>query len=265
MSFIFVSGDKTQKTKKYQCETCHQIFENITLFKQHIVAKHRPLRRKSKTDESTKQLICISCNKSFKNNDKMINHFQGHGNPDRECKVCFRVLSSKSSLKNHGKTHSRRHPCKFCTKTFNKKIALEIHVAKNHKSNICNECNMVFNDLNELQDHLILHLPDSNVSELDLGEDFTSFVDEALKNPNIINKNIQHGCFFNDLMDIESEETIEECVKEEVVISKPMKSKVITDSISGSDEVSRVNERRHYKHKHNKVNFIFKLKLYNYV
>ncbi|XP_072948398.1 uncharacterized protein [Epargyreus clarus] len=93
--------------KKYQCDKCKQIFDQIAEFKQHMVGNHRSPKI-SIADPSEVKFMCLECGKNLKNQKKFEMHCLGHGNPELECDKCHKVFASKFTLRIHRKIHLRK-------------------------------------------------------------------------------------------------------------------------------------------------------------
>ncbi|XP_035437984.1 zinc finger protein 429-like [Spodoptera frugiperda] len=152
------------RAKKYQCNKCKQIFDQLSAFKQHMVGSHR-LSNLYDVSSNVK-FMCTDCGKNLKNQEKFEQHCRGHGDPDLECNKCHKVFASKFTLRNHRKIHSRMYPCNFCTKSYSTSQELQAHTTKAHFSFMCECCSFTCENFADLTAHQEIHKHESH-SQMD--------------------------------------------------------------------------------------------------
>ncbi|CAK1583067.1 unnamed protein product [Parnassius mnemosyne] len=212
--------------KKYQCDKCKQIFDQISTFKQHMVGNHRSIKEsRASGSESEVKFMCTECGKNFKSQEKFELHCLGHGDPELECNKCHKVFASKFTLRTHRKIHLRKHPCDYCTKTFTKMEDLMAHVAKIHLILKCQACDYTAKKYQDLQEHQKCHSSPLDSTYTDSCESF----DDGITNTDIVTKtdtpspNEQH--LKSDTMN-ENYVTQEKIREADSVIAKVMSNKV---------------------------------------
>ncbi|XP_059045486.1 zinc finger protein 699-like [Achroia grisella] len=232
------TSDSNQK--KYQCDKCKQIFDQIAAFKQHIVSNHRMIKSLNLYDASNStasevKFMCTECGKSLKNQEKFEIHCMGHGDPELECNKCHKVFASKFTLRTHRKLHARKYPCTYCYKTYSEAEDLRVHAAKMHFIFMCMYCNFVAKNYIELSNHQQTHNADvtKESNETDCTD---SLVNETSNETDIItvspplmltqsstdsdNLNLDNQCA------ISKENLDDEIKKADSVIAKVMSNKV---------------------------------------
>ncbi|KAL4718485.1 hypothetical protein ACJJTC_004007 [Scirpophaga incertulas] len=148
--------------KKYQCDKCKQIFDQIAAFKAHMIGNHRTPQYPSSCDPDSSTVSevkfrCTECGKNLKNQEKFEIHCMGHGDPELECSKCRKVFASKFTLRTHRKIHNRKYPCGHCSKTYSDIEDLRIHAAKIHFVFMCESCNYVADSYAGLNLHQEVH------------------------------------------------------------------------------------------------------------
>ncbi|CAH0625233.1 unnamed protein product [Chrysodeixis includens] len=139
------------QAKRYQCNKCKQIFDQLAEFKQHMVGNHRLSNLCDVSDDV--KFMCQECGKYLKNQDKFEKHCLGHGDPDLECDKCHKVFASKFTLRNHMKIHTRRYLCSYCPKSYGTPHQLYTHAEKSHFRFMCDFCPFVSDNYTELKAH----------------------------------------------------------------------------------------------------------------
>ncbi|CAK1542890.1 unnamed protein product [Leptosia nina] len=110
---------------------------------------------KVKLDLNPYEKTCKICTKSFRDRKKFKQHSLGHGDPNVECDKCFKVLSSKYSLRNHKKIHQRPQACDFCSMTYDTVDALKKHQVRMHsKPYECDYCRKEIYNQEEMLRHI---------------------------------------------------------------------------------------------------------------
>lgn len=254
-SIFLISDDVNPHQKKYQCDKCKQIFDQISAFKQHMVGSHRTpksltssydMDSSSSTSVSEVKFMCSECGKSLKNQEKFELHCMGHGDPELECNKCHKVFASKFTLRTHRKIHSRKHACQHCSKTYSDAEDLRTHCAKIHYIFMCEHCDFVANKLTHLKMHEEMH-NDQPFTKEDSDNDFTeSLIDEVISDADIMAPSPDDAEDFKIENDILEDCTNDEIQKADSVIAKVMSNKIFL--------LHSKKARRHRRY--NKVNCI---------
>ena len=146
------------KKQESNCLLCEKTFTTAYLLKNHIGQFHRNvkcdicdstfvkavLKRHIKTHQDI-QLPCEACGTVFNRKDNLNKHMKLCGTnmtrvraaPTGEfkCDTCEKVLTNKTNLKQHKRTHARKlrqFDCKFCEKVFTSNQSLGKHVQNVH-------------------------------------------------------------------------------------------------------------------------------------
>ncbi|KAG6462037.1 zinc finger protein 678 [Manduca sexta] len=167
--------------KKYQCDKCKQIFDQISTFKQHMVSTHKHVYDIHSRPIGDVKYMCSDCGKNLKNQEKFELHCMGHGNPELECNKCHKVFASKFTLRTHRKIHNRKYPCTYCTRSYATSEELRLHVSKIHFVFMCNNCPYTANKYSELMIHCAIHkdFKIKESSETDFAESLTEDLSES--------------------------------------------------------------------------------------
>lgn len=91
-----------------------------------------------------------------------------HGSESNKCPVCFRILSCRSALRQHYRTHTGERPfrCRLCSRAFTTKGNLKTHISVHklkpfltslHK---CPFCHRQYSNATVLQQHINTHTGD---------------------------------------------------------------------------------------------------------
>lgn len=113
--------------------------------------------------ETTKQFICVKCNRSFTSSHNYNQHMKAHAaNDGNECVYCHKTFKA---LKDHIKNVHREKQflCGFdgCDKSFGKKNGLDRHL-KTHSDDFkpfqCPNCSRMFVEKIQLERHFQVHL-----------------------------------------------------------------------------------------------------------
>ncbi|XP_068629985.1 zinc finger protein 431-like [Battus philenor] len=118
-------SEKNSTRKKYHCNKCERIFDQLSTFKKHVV-KHK------RTANGDIQYTCTQCGKKIAKREKFKKHCLGHGDPELECDKCYKVFASKFTLRTHRKIHTRKYRCGNCKKRFSKLLDLKAHATNCH-------------------------------------------------------------------------------------------------------------------------------------
>ncbi|XP_060804329.1 zinc finger protein 665-like [Amyelois transitella] len=173
--------------KKFQCDKCKQIFDQISTFKMHMVGNHKIRAHNSSYDidsalSKDMKFMCTECGKSLKTQEKFEIHCMGHGDPELECNKCHKVFASKFTLRTHRRIHTRKYPCGYCSKTYSDAEDLRSHAAKIHLMFMCDTCDYVSSKYVDLVVHQELHKGlESQIkeTEIELSESFMDDVSES--------------------------------------------------------------------------------------
>ncbi|XP_075977240.1 uncharacterized protein LOC142977308 [Anticarsia gemmatalis] len=215
------------RTKKYQCNKCKQIFEQLSAFKQHMVGSHRFYNPYDLSGNV--RYMCTDCGKHLKNQEKFEQHCLGHGDPDLECNKCHKVFASKFTLRNHRKIHSRMFPCSYCVKSYSTAPELYSHTAKMHGVYMCESCTFSTDNMSDLTTHQEVHKNETTNSSKSSESDFT----EGL---------------FNEMMsDISGSDEIVKCEDDQSQNADSVIAKVMSNKLFRGSGKKNKKQRRYDK------------------
>jgi len=149
------------KIQTFTCDLDGKAFKLKTILVQHMKT-HLP------------QVKCDFCFKKVntsKLKEHIINFHTGIKQPTKkyipktksfQCPICFRILTTKFSLKCHIGEHNKSIKCKFCEKLFGNHSRLKAHVRNYHEKTeqqICKVCDKKFMFQSKLNLHMRTHDP----------------------------------------------------------------------------------------------------------
>ena len=151
----------TSEQKLFQCTACESTFLTKTGLSIHFKFKH---------EKPTKNHICPTCNREFKDATVLKTHMRTHLPDDEkfayECEICGKKMANKWSVKYHISTiHERQktHFCQLCNRGFGNKSNLRSHLISHSTENVsCDICGNRFKNRISLQSHKKIHKPENS-------------------------------------------------------------------------------------------------------
>lgn len=174
---IFETEDSEEKTTKFSCDKCTQIFTTASELLHHNCTNKNNLKEnKTTTNNNGKEnlvFLCEICDKSFKKNWQLNRHKKVfHLNVKNYiCSYCNRGFKQLYHLREHITSHTgeRKFKCDICNKTFSRMSSQRKHMkaheaAPGEKSKkspfLCSICGKKFPYSNGAQRHMRTHSDD---------------------------------------------------------------------------------------------------------
>ena len=123
------------------------------------------LPRPGSTDNSWESLIEIEKNSETYKLEQLVNNIENKLSDPNECVICHRVLSCKSALQMHYRTHTGERPfkCRICSRAFTTKGNLKTHMGVHRAKppmrmfHQCPVCHKKYANALVLQQHIRTH------------------------------------------------------------------------------------------------------------
>ncbi|XP_057306046.1 zinc finger protein 569-like [Hydractinia symbiolongicarpus] len=139
--------------KTYKCSICNRSF----------VEENEMLEHEVKHANTASRYACATCNEKFVTRDLLQKHYDNTDNlcKPRKCKICGRTFIHLNHLKRHLTIHAGIKPfsCTICGHEFNQKSDLYRH-EKLHTVDgklTCSKCAQTFSSIEELREHAKTH------------------------------------------------------------------------------------------------------------
>lgn len=154
--FIKKNLDKTNPVEKptakpFQCNVCQKLFKKEQSLKNHYITHYNNGRCK-----------CDVCGKTFSFPSELRQHALVHTDDKPfKCQECGTSFKEQKTLKTHLTVHTGEKPfkCQVCGKCFTRKFYLDTHlvVHSGKKPFECQGCNKGFGDITSLKRHVLIH------------------------------------------------------------------------------------------------------------
>ena len=126
------SNEHGQKNsvKPFQCDICHNVFENQPSLNNHIRAQH--VTSPKKPQENSVKLECDLCDRSFGNLNLFKRHYKLAHSMVRKikCEICATNFRQTKDLKEHLQNGFGDYLCRFCEKFFLQQCGMKVHLEK---------------------------------------------------------------------------------------------------------------------------------------
>lgn len=169
------SGKAVGKKDLFVCLVCSVIFPSHNQLALHSSSHHLNEEEEQQQEEEEEQeeetyedpakyLTCEFCGRVLSTKSTLREHIMIHtGEKPHECLLCGAFFRHKANLVVHVNSHAvvSTYKCKKCNKAFTKKLEFEkhlkIHVDSSGKPLFCFICNTVFKSQRTLYNHSLLH------------------------------------------------------------------------------------------------------------
>jgi hypothetical protein len=171
-----INHSKELKLEKFTCDLCAKQFGEHHSIKAHIEEFHSELEAKFKCGNHcvksfrtnhfyqqhlvrTKRKKCKICQRSVIDLKKHLHQVHGTNETPYECLVCSKRFKSKSTLKEHDRTHDKQFKCEFCPRKFaqNYQLIHHLNLHENPDDFKCSICQLVLSRKNNLKNHMKIH------------------------------------------------------------------------------------------------------------
>lgn len=158
----FISSEG--KDNLFVCLVCSHMFPSQKQLALHSATHDLNEEEQEMYDDPVRNLTCEFCGRVLSTKSTLREHIMIHtGEKPHECLLCGAHFRHKANLVVHVNSHAvvSTYKCKKCNKAFTKKLEFEkhlkIHVDSTGKPLCCFICNTVFKSQRTLYNHSLLH------------------------------------------------------------------------------------------------------------